>query len=348
MKLRLKHLQGIAQKAISDEHVLNSLRSNVIANFGNVVVESASYDQVVAAANEAIDMLEATGFGDRDLVEQFDSDVLVSLAKSNDSAARRLYARVAPISRLNEVVNDKSASVRYAVARRIDIDSLTTMVERFDRDDQLNVIFRERLNEAGKKPKKSKKPNSGAAEPVELSDAWYRTQAKLFVADYGRQLDDTWEETSVVTFCNGVKATSGVDIDPKRLLDAVIDELEAKRERTLKRNELKESVSFAPTAVVRRQPVDPVKTLLTIDENKRTQYISAAIGVYSIKESNRSGRPLIEGKLPTSRLRESDERALSRFCEAWSIRAQTAGRNASMGWAHDIATNRVIFEILEV
>jgi len=347
MKLKPQHLQNIAKKAISDEHVLGSLRSNVVENFGHIVTDSSSYDEIVEAANNAIDLREVTGHETRDIV-QFDSDVLTSLAKNNDPNARRLCARVAPLPRLREMIFDRNVSVRCALAKRVDLVSLQEMVDRFNHDDQLNVIYKSRLDEASKQKKSDKKRKLGAAEPIELSDEWYRRQAQLFVADYGRTIEDSWEETAVISFCNAVKATSGVVVDPKKLLDAVVDELEERRERLYKRLEMKESV-LPNVRRVKRTAIDPVVHLMNIDENMRSKYIDTAKKVFSIRrpmltESAFSTSALV-GTLPTNTLRRIDEQALTRLCNEWNSKQRLRGRYVTLDWAYDSSTQKIVFNL---
>lgn len=55
----------------------------------------------------------------------------------------------------------------------------------------------------------------------ELSDQWYETKALKFVQDYGTNIEDGWEEILAHRYCSSLKASWGVEIDEKKLLDTI-------------------------------------------------------------------------------------------------------------------------------
>jgi hypothetical protein len=54
-----------------------------------------------------------------------------------------------------------------------------------------------------------------------LSKLWYENQAHQFVHDYGKEIEDGWEEKAVNSFCNAYKFSSGIEIDREKLIEAI-------------------------------------------------------------------------------------------------------------------------------
>jgi len=67
----------------------------------------------------------------------------------------------------------------------------------------------------------------------ELSDQWYETRAKKFIQDYGTNIEDSWEETTAHRYCASLKASFGVEVDEKKLVDEIKKQLEERQDRFL-------------------------------------------------------------------------------------------------------------------
>ena len=67
-----------------------------------------------------------------------------------------------------------------------------------------------------------------------LSKLWYENQAAQFVCDFGKDIEDGWEEKAVNQFCNALKVTSGVVVDKDKLLEAIKKALVARQDKFLK------------------------------------------------------------------------------------------------------------------
>lgn len=67
----------------------------------------------------------------------------------------------------------------------------------------------------------------------ELSDQWYETRARKFVQDYGTNIEDSWEELAAKRYCASLKSSFGVEVDEKKLVDAIKKQLEERQDRFL-------------------------------------------------------------------------------------------------------------------
>lgn len=363
MRLKLGTLQRIVDRATADERCTADLREEVTRALGQSVVVNVKLDALAEGANYRLDVLERTGRSatfKRSIVEKF----LVS-----DSAeARRLAARVLPTVLAARLREDRDPAVRHAVARRLPVRLVREMLAKSPADDELRLIYRDKkLQEAGMKAPEKRPLGTDVsldAEPLgdavkqnpgaELSKRYYEVLAHKFISDYGDNMEGQWEAPLAHRYCSSVKATSGVQVDEKKLYDEIMRQLEEKDDNTLERNSLKETVQHLRESSTEMpefsDPVNPVHGLLS-HSGSSSEYVAAAMKVFSVRESTiphslhkfrfAEGRrePMrvpCTGQVPENKAVGSlEERALDRFCECWNEVQIARGEPVHIEWSHN-------------
>jgi len=384
MRLKLNELQKLVKKTIDDEKVAVALKEEIARVLGPAVITEGKLHDVVASANDRLDVLDRTG---RTGSLVWESKVTSLWINYSNPEIRKFAARVCPEKYLDQLGGDKNPSVRAAAASRMSLNSIREMIKRFPADDQLRSIFRQKkLTEAGlTKPEtrplgsdpvdgKERMGDLARTQPgPELSEAWYKSHASKFLHDYGQNIEYAWEETAVHRFCSSVKATSGVEIDEGKLLETIKKLIEEKEDRAMERDSLKETLKWleGQEEIERLQEgvlpdlsedVDAVRDLVQ-SNLAGEQYLEAAAKVFKVQESMlplgirkyRLGEgnarqtmvPCI-GMLPgTTGFRAIDERALDIFCEHWSRRQQLAGEPLRLEWStHPTDMNKISFSCI--
>jgi hypothetical protein len=303
MRLRLQELQRVVDRTLAEEKAVDALRQEVSRVLGPSVLTNVKLDQLAEGANDRISVLERTG---RESQINFKPAVMLKFADSASVEARVLAARTLPERYVARMRGDKSAAVRHAVARRLPASLVKEMLKRTPNDDALRVIFHDKkLTEAGlATPDKKDEPfdmygeeplgdtvkQDGAATDEGLSDAWYETTAHKFIQDYGGNIEGQWEEPVVHRFCASSKATSGVEIDEKKLYKEIMKQLKEKDDRTLERYALKEIAQSLREGLEPELPqlfseaVDPLETLLHSDVSA-AEYVKQANKLFNVRES---------------------------------------------------------------
>lgn len=381
MHLKLSQLRKLVNSTISEENAATEFKAEIGRALGPVVVTEGKLAEVVASANDRLDVLDRTG---RLGAIIFDPGITSRWATHVSPEVRKFVARVCPEKYLVKFGYDKSPEVRAAAAGRMSLNSIREMIKRFPKDDGLRAVLkRKKLLEAGV-AKPEVKPLG--TDPVagkerlgdavkqscgpELTETWYDNQARKFMSEYGRNIEYAWEEGAVHRFCSSTKATSGVEIDEAKLLKAVKDLIKEKEDMTLERNALKETLSYLQSQEEEdllaegnipnmMEAVDPVEELLNAGHTGE-QYLQAASKLFKVQEGilpmgirkYRLGEgnarqtlvPVI-GMLPHQRgFRAIDERALERFCEAWTKRQALAGEPLRLEWTnHPTDANKIGF-----
>lgn len=380
MRLKLQDLQQIVEKALVEERMSEAFRAEIKRVLGPSVIAEGKIEQIAEAANDRIDVLDRTGRSGR---LAFKSSVMIRYLNHGNPEVRKLAARVVPEKFLSKLASDKNHAVRATVARRIPLNAVSEMLKRFPSDDEVRVIYKQRkLAESGiKAPKVQDEPFDMYGEErlgdavkqsdgVELSETWYRSKAMQFMADYGGNIEDAWEELAAHRYASSLKATSGVEIDESRLLKAIKELIEEREERALERDALKETVSFlrrmADDELMQESAmpiieldVDPVRELIESNHTP-SNFIEQANSLFKVRESTIPGGirkyrmgehggaltsvPVV-GCLPHDKgFRAIDERALDMYCEAWNKRQQLNGEPMRIEWStHPDAVGKVSF-----
>jgi hypothetical protein len=379
MRLRLSELQKLVNSTIIEHEAASELKEEIRRVLGPVIVTEGNLNEVVAAANDRLDVLSRTG---RIAAVEFDPNITVRWATHVDPEIRKFVARVCPEKYLVKFSYDKSPEVRAAAAGRMPLNAVREMIKRFPSDDGLRAIFRQKkLTEAGIKqpgkqpmgidPAANAKRFGDAAKTQfgpELSDAWYREQARRLMLQFDNNIEYMWEETAVRRFCASTKATSGVEIDEAKLLKNVKQLIKEKEDMALERNALKETLAwlekkeddgFLTEGVIpnANEQVDPVEEISHLNGERlieafnklfRVQLGMLPLGIrkYRLGEGNaRQTLVPVVAILPHNYgFRAIDERVLDAFCEAWTKRQQLQGEPFRLEWTiHPTDANKIGF-----
>lgn len=357
--LNVGKLHNIVQQVLAEERLTEQLRKEIKRVLGVSVIIDGDLKQIASAASLHIETLERTG---RTLKENFNTSLLMKFASNNDANVRAFVARVAPQKILSKLVFDKNNSVRSVVAKRVSLNAVSEMLKRYPNDDQLQLIRKEkRLAEGGiAQPKTNSDPFTMYAderlgdavkqwEGEELSDVWYRQKAIEFMQDYGRNLEDSWEEIVVKRYVSSVRATSGVQIDYEKLLDAIKDLLEEREERVEERSALKESISYLRKSSMNESFDETKESVLSLLETKNSysfqDNFESLFRVKYTRPANDIRKHLMnEGvsdvsSVPNSArlphgdsIRLRDEKALDEYCRLWNNTHKLKGDYLSLDW----------------
>jgi hypothetical protein len=352
-------LQNIVQQVLIEERLTEQLRKEIKRVLGVSVVVDGDLKQITSAANLHVETLERTG---KTLKENFNTSLLMKFASNNDANVRAFVARVAPQKLLSKLAFDKNNAVRAVVARRLPLNAVSEMLKRYPKDDQLQLIRKEKsLTEGGlPQPEVNSEPFTLYAderlgdaikqwEGEELSDVWYRQKAIEFMQDYGRNIEDCWEEAVVKRYVSSVRATSGVFIDPVKLLNAIKDLLSEREERVEKRSALKESIAFLKRSSLNESFDETKDSVLSLLESKKSysfqdNFESLFCVKYSTPSQNVKNYMLCENlndleqvphiaKLPHNEvIRVHDEKAINEYCRSWNNTQKLKGNHLTLEW----------------
>lgn len=256
LKIGIDELQKVVKQTIVEEKAINALKAEIARAFGPVVITEGRIEEVAAAVNDRLDVLDRTG---RLGQIEFKPSVAAGWLDHSHPEVRKFASRVVPEKFLGKMINDRNPDVRAAVAARLSLPAVREMMKRFPQDDQLRTIFKmkKKLHEAGL-PKPEVKPlghdpvdgaermgDLARTQPgPELSEAWYDQHALKFLHDYGRNIEYAWEELAVRRFASSMKATSGVEIDEAKLLKSIKGLIKDKEDNAMERNALKETLGW--------------------------------------------------------------------------------------------------------
>jgi hypothetical protein len=357
--LNVGKLQNIVQQVLTEERLTEQFRKEIKRVLGVSVVVDGDLKQIASAANLHVETLERTG---KTLKENFNTSLLMKFASNNDANVRAFVARVAPQKLLSKLAFDKNNAVRAVVAKRMPLNAVSEMLKRYPNDDQLHLIRKEkRLAESGlPQPEINSEPFTMYAdgrlgdavkqwEGEELSDVWYRQKAIEFIQDYGRNIEDSWEEIVVKRYVSSVRATSGVFIDPVKLLDAIKELLSEREQRVEKRSALKESITFLKRSALNESFDETKDSVLSLLESKKSysfqsDFESLFCVKYSTPSQNVKNYMLCENlndlkqvphlaKLPHSDvIRSRDENAIDEYCRLWNNSQKLKGNHLTLEW----------------
>lgn len=307
MHLKLDTLQKVVKKAIEDEKAAMALKTEITRVLGPVVVSEGKLSTVVAEANDRLDVLDRTG---RTGGLSFRPASIAAFLNDANPEVRKFAVRVLPESFLRKMVVDRDPAVRAAVAARLSLQDVRSMIKRFPKDDQLRSIFRQKrkLAEAGL-AKPTVEPmghdpvedaermgdDSRSMPGPELSETWYHEQAMRFLYDYGRNIEYAWEENAVHRFCASLKSSFMFEIDEEKLLKVIKGLIEEKEDKAFESNPLKETLSWLEaqdelemlvenTLPEMVEVTDPVAELVR-EGLTSEQLLSRAAEVFQVRES---------------------------------------------------------------
>ena len=380
MRLKLGTLQKVVNATLIENKAVDGLREEVSRVLGPSVLTNVKLDRLAEEANYRINVLDRTGRSE--VYSNFRPEVMVKFMNSTSVEARMLAAKVLPESYVRKMSNDASLSVRHIVARRSSIELVREMLKKTPQDDELRFIIKEKKSTGGIKTPEKKpmahdpvdgKERLGPAvkqDPgIDLSDNWYDTLASKFIKDYGGNMEGQWQAPLAYRYCSSVKATSGVDIDEKKLLDAITKQLDDRDDRTLERFSLKEvaqnllseiSEEDLELPIIDESTDNPVEALLYMNCSS-SEYVERANELFNIKESimprslrkyrlseGISGDLLVPcvGRVPGTYVDSIDESALDLYVEHWNSVQASNGEPIRLEWSHNPTThNGVSFNV---
>lgn len=366
MHLKLEELQQVVKKTIKEERIGLALREELYKVLGPSIVVSNNIERISEAANEQLDVMEATGREPDRLSVKL--SVLAAATKSRYPSVRKVAARLLPERLASKLLMDPSSSVRCAAAARLPYAMIKEAVRRYPGDDQLRTIARsKKLHEAGiptPKPQEEHFDMYGE-EPLgdavatpnplkDLPDTWYERIAQKLCKEYGTNLEGQWEEILATRVAASYYATSGVRIDRDKLLKCIYDCLKERDDAVLGEGSLRaiaarlRESSHLDDAVmpVLEEQTDPIETLLESDVST-SEYVSRTEEIFSIKKSTvpagikkyRLGEGLRETQIPvkgqipgTGRVTPTVEKALDRYVDAWNKQQSMNGEPYRLSW----------------
>ena len=240
MRLKLEQLQGVVKSAIREKKALDRLKLEAKRALGPIIDTSLGLRDFAECVNERLGVLERTGRP----FASFDPRVVAVFSHHNDPTVRKMAANLLPEDQLSKFTGDKNNAVRAVVAKRVGLTTVREMMRAFPTDEELRLIYRKRVH-ARKNLLEGEEFDIHGDEPigdsgktwegVELSEDWYRTKAQDLLNDYAKNdsLDNHWEERAIVNFCEHTRVTSGVEIDKKKLFDALKDLVKEREDHLL-------------------------------------------------------------------------------------------------------------------
>lgn len=381
LKIDINTLQRVVKQTLDEEKSTDALRGEVSRVLGPAAIVTGRLQEVAMTANDIIDVMERTGKAGR---LDFKTSVMAQFLTCNDPEVRKLATRVIPERFLSRMVNDKAPTVRAAVAARIPLVAVRSMMKKFPNDDQLRSIYRKRrLHEAGvAKPKVDDEPFDVYGEKLgdtvkqskgpELSDAWYETKARKLIADFDNHIEHNWEILAVRQFCDYTHTTSGVDVDSKKLLKMIQDLIKEKEERVIEKDALKETLDWLnmkdeeerldeaamaeftdvrdPVIELMEGNASPVRFIEGVNSLFKVQHSSLPRGIrkYRLGEGNTAevSIPVI-GYIPGNNAKALYERALDSYCSHWNSQQSARGEPLQIEWSyHPEAMNKISFSCI--
>lgn len=331
MQLRLSHLRSEAAQAVERSRAATALRAELRRTLGSSVPACCSLNQLVEAAHDRLDKLDpGIDLGVR-------ASVVLRFVDDGSREVRRLVARLLPGRLTERFSNDPDPSVRRAAITR----------RRALREAALDAAAAPTTRLTGDVIKQHEGP--------EFSDGYYRSLAERLMQDFGRRMEFGWEANAVRRLASSTRATTGVELDEERLLEA-LDELRDEREEAaLGRADrpLREAAAFFRRRAVAETPVMPIveeshDPVATLDE-RSPGFLDEAARVFALREADipaalrkhrlREGvatplRVPISGRLPHGRPpRALDERALDAYTRRWNEHAAMTGEPVRLTWS---------------
>jgi len=216
MRLRHSDLQRVVKNTMNERKTIEYFKNEIVRVLGpRVSVDSDDLTTIAESANYTLDVMERTGKPIGDL--RFKQSILAKYISSKNSEVRKFLARTLTESVARKMVWDHDDEVRHAAAKRLSPKLLEGVVKKYHSDEQLALIYEEKLE--------TETPYTGDSikqgYDVELSDEWYSSKAKEFLQDYSSGLDYGWEPQAIFKYADDVRSISGIEVDGEKLLKAI-------------------------------------------------------------------------------------------------------------------------------
>lgn len=376
MSLRFNRLQLVVKEEVKREKSQRMLRDELFRVLGAPIMVSESSEEVFRAANDRLDVLEATGRFPRS--DKFKHSILLEAASNGSAEVRKLAARLLPERHAKKFLNDSESTVRCAAAQHVSMSLLDEAHKRFPNDDQLTTVIKSRrLAEAGlPAPEVDDEPfdmygeerlEAAKQQPGDdLSKNWYKRLAADLCKKYGTNLEGQWEEIAATVHANA-HASFGTKVDRDQLLQAIYDRLEEREEAVLDEGFLRRTASRLRSEELNEsfmpiipEDVDAVTKLLE-SHGGSTQYIVNFESLFNVRKST------IPANIRKHRLDESQvgttetpvladvpggsftpvvEKALDSYVKHWNTRQAIVGEPYRLSWSpHPSDTSLVGFAL---
>ena len=344
MKLRLKDLDLIVKNELSLPSVTEAFKAEVRKVFGpSIVVEGRGINEISKDVNNIVEVMIKQG---RE-VPVFDHNVLRSLVTHSHPEVRRTVANLGQQGSLQKLMFDKDQYVRLSVGKRVSTTQLSEMVRKFPKDDELGVLYVQKvLNEAA--PKKKEKTYA------DLSDEWYKSKAYNIVIDYGRNHVDTgWIWPAVRAFCNH-QSSFNIHLDPEKLGEAIVEVLtdfnKDKPALTFNQSRAK-NVNFDPQPALHtmNESAAPIRHDIIREFTRIYKVVDDVLDISELNCLSESYDILSTIKVPVvcatpgkRPVNEVDERNLDKFVSAFNTKFEIQSIPLKIDWAPSIDQNGVV------
>lgn len=367
MSLRFNRLQSVVKAEVKKDRSQRALRDELFRVLGTPIMVSESPEDVAHAANDRLDVLEATGRFPESA--NFKHSILLEAASVGSIEVRKLAARLLPERHVHKFLTDPASAVRCAAAQHASFNLLGEVARMYPNDDQLRAIIKgRRLAEAGlPQPETSDEHfdmhGKGRLETAkqhpgdELSKNWYKHLASKLCKDYGANLEGQWEEVAATVHSNA-HASFGFKVDRDKLLQAIYDHLEERDDEVLE--EVLEEGFFRKVSARLRssslnesfmpvipENVDPI-TALVESHLSSSQYITNFEKMFRVRKSSlppgiRKHRleesqaltteiPVL-ANVPGGTFTPTSERALDVYVNHWNSRQRVSGEPFKLSWS---------------
>jgi hypothetical protein len=384
MRVKLNQLQRVVKRAMNEEKTVKILREEVSRVLGPIMDTDVKLGELAEAVNDRVAVLERTGRQSR---LTFKPSVLARFARNKNVEVRKMCARLLPERFAAKMAGDPNHRVRAIVASRVPLATVRKMVNHFPGDKEVKRILtlreaHDHAHEAEHLHMHDEKRLGDAIKQPDgpgLSQNWYRTQADLFMQDYGQDMYETtgqsidynWEEQVVRNFCRHSKMTSGVEIDEAKLLNALDDLIKEREECVLQKEAAgslaslakrlheahdRETLNESPIMPVLAEATDPVQELLE-SNLPPSVFLERVEDMFAVRFSRvpnslkkyRMGEGLTEQQVPMKArlphmqgLRSIDERVLDLYIEHWNNRQAVTGEPIVLEWNPDPGETGVV------
>lgn len=380
MNLGLKQLQRVVKSTLKEEKSMKAFVEELRRSLGPGIMVSNKLREIAVAANEQLDIMEASGRPiDKGLLRV---SVILEASSSSLPQVRKLAARLLPTKFSSRLIFDPDSSVRCAAAKSAPVNLVKEAAKRFPRDYELNAISHDKLLHEAGLPTPAITDDEfdmygdGSMKSVaklavqyageDFPDSWYDRMAHKICKEYGGNLEGNWEEKIATNFCSHTYATNGVIIDRDKLLQAIFDCIEERENEVVKENHganitahlNKEDLDEAFMPIVEEE-IDPIADLLegnfsNADLIERVESffkvkkanLPPGIKKYRVNEGFRGDTQIpVNARVPGG-FNSKSEKILDMYVSAWNKQQARLGEPYQLSWTpHSTTIDMVGFDV---
>lgn len=357
MRLKLSDLQKVVESTVKEKKAVESFCNEIKRAFGPTVDVSDKIDVLAERANDRLDVLDRTG---RTNYVNFSTKIALNLAAYPNPEVRRLIVRLLPEAAAIGFINDKNSSVRKEAAKKAPLSVVRTAVKKYKNDHLLQEVLEERTILAERDSALVASASSPAGDEF-FSDRWYNSMAKKIMQDYYMKgLDTGWVSSAVKQAVLANRGANRYNIDPHKLMKAVVEMIADEEDAKAEKLGLNESVDHE-SDLLEEDAQDPVQSLVESSFSSR-EYVERAnqtfnvkfsivppgIKKYSIGEgiSPSVAVPVVAYLPHKSSPRYIDEVALDTYVKHWNSQQYLKGEPYKLSWtSHPDSQNKISFRL---